>query len=74
MLSLSLLSLFQGKVAYQNFTLSEPSVGYFNITVKMLTCKEVLIPVGLMFSYSHIEYAVAHLRQHTETFAYGKTP
>ena len=64
----SLLSLFQGKVAYQNFTLSEPSVGYFNITAKMLTCKEVLIPVGLMFSYSHIEYVVSHLRQHTETF------
>ena len=35
-------------------------VGYFNITVKMLTCKEVLMPVGLMFSYSHIEYVTLH--------------
>ena len=43
-------------------------VGYFNTTVKMLTCKEVLIPVGLIFSYSRIEYVVARLRQHTETF------
>ena len=28
----------------------------------MLTCKDVLIPVGLVFSYSHIEYVVATLR------------
>ena len=43
-------------------------VGYFSITVKMLTCNEVLIPVGLIFSYSHIEYVVSRLRQHTEIF------
>ena len=34
-------------------------MGYFNITVKMLTCKEVLILVGLIFSHAHIEYVVA---------------
>ena len=43
-------------------------MGYFSITVKMLTCKEMLIPVGLMFSYSHNEYVVARLREDTETF------
>ena len=66
----SLLLLFQGEVAYQNFTYqSLQKVGYFNITVKMLTYKEMLIPVGLMFSYTaHIEYIVARLREHTETF------
>ena len=42
-------------------------MGYFNFTVKMLACKEMMIPVGLMFSYSHTEYVVACLRQHTET-------
>ena len=49
-------------------------MGYFNITVKMLTCKEMLIPVGLMFSYSHIEYVVARLREHTETFGIQYNP
>ena len=49
-------------------------MGYFNITVKMLTCKEMLIPVGLMFSYSHIEYGLAHLREHTETFGIQYNP
>ena len=33
-----------------------------------------MIPVGLMFSYSHIEYVVACLRQHTEPFGIQKNP
>ena len=49
-------------------------MGYFNITDKMLTYREILIPVGLMFSYSHIEYVVARLRQHTETFGIQLNP
>ena len=34
----------------------------------------MMIPVGLMFSYSHIEYVVACLRQHTEPFGIQKNP
>ena len=34
----------------------------------------MLIPVGLMFSYSHIEYVVARLREHTETFGIQYNP
>ena len=34
----------------------------------------MLIPVGLMFSYSHFEYVVARLTQHTETFGIQENP
>ena len=63
------LLLFQGQVA----TLSEPLASglfqYYSLNVNLQRNIIYADTVGLMVLYpTHIEYAVAHFRQHTETF------
>ena len=65
----SLLLLFQGQVA----TLSEPLASglfqYYSLNVNLQRNIIYADTVGLMVLYpTHIEYAVAHFRQYTETF------